>query len=89
MRKMTFKVHQVGFQKENDSLARLVDIELELGEINAERFLIDPRQELLWDTWRFCGTSLSFDDWLTKCGKWDKEAKMFKFVRGEAEPGRS
>lgn len=83
MRKLTFKVHKAGFGSDSENLTKLVDVEVELSDPNYERFSIDPRQERLRDTCRFSGTGLSLDEWLTKCCRWDKEAKMFKFEKAE------
>ncbi|MGA2462083.1 MAG: hypothetical protein ABSF82_11760 [Candidatus Bathyarchaeia archaeon] len=81
MPKVTFKVHKAGFQPETEDLTRLVDKEVELSELNAKRFLLDPHQETLWDTCRFSETKLPFDEWLTKCGNWNNETKMFQVTR--------
>jgi hypothetical protein len=83
MRKLTFKVHKAGFGSDTENLTRLVDVEVELSDPNYQRFSIDPRQETLWDTYRFSGTDLSLDEWLTKYCHWEKEAKSFRFEKAE------
>lgn len=78
MPKVTFKVFKPNFQMEAENSTRLGDVEVELSELNAKRFSLDPHQETLWDTYRFPEKNLTFDEWLTKYGNWNNEAKMFQ-----------
>ncbi len=88
MPKVIFKVHKAGFQKEAENLIELVDSEVELSELNAERFSLDPHQETIWDIYRIPRKEMSFDEWLTMFGNWNNEAKMFMVTRNPQTYGR-
>jgi hypothetical protein len=76
--KVTFKVHKSGFFAEGEDLTKMVDKTVELSEANEERFsrLPESDKETVYDSWRYTGSRLTFDEWLTT--QWDESAKLFR-----------
>lgn len=78
MKKVMFKVHKSGFFAEGEDLTKMVDKTAELSDANADRFFMSSsaEKEMLYDSWQYSGTDLTFDDWLSK--QWDESARLFR-----------